>query len=119
LTQQQGKNISFLVSPKLEFFLVSKVDLSRHWWKQSVFVCLLDSSTGKVNVVDLISSNGVRYDQHGMIRDIICRVFVAQASKVSPWLGLAQRHDVPVEADSSDVWIGLVQNSSQYASMSD
>jgi hypothetical protein len=117
LTQQQGKNISFLVSPKLEFFLLSKVDLPRHWWKQSVFVCLLNSNTGKVNVVDLLSSNGIRYDKHGMIRDMMCRVFVVQASKASPWIGLQPRlENLPVDDDnSSDVWFGLVQNSSQYS----
>jgi hypothetical protein len=115
LTQQQGKNISFLVSPKLEFFLLSKVDLPRHWWKQSVFVCLLNSTTGKVNVVDLLSSNGIRYDKHGMIRDMMCRVFVTQASKASPWIGLQPRFNLPDDDNSSDVWIGLVQNSSQYS----
>jgi hypothetical protein len=114
LTQQQGKNISFLVSSKLEFFLLSKVDLPRHWWKQSVFVCLFN---GKVNVVDLLSSNGIRYDKHGMIRDMMCRVFVTQASRASPWIGLQPRFEnLPVDDHNfSDVWFGLVQNSSQYS----
>lgn len=107
LTSVGSKTTAFLVSPKLDFYLVT-IAVHRFWFDQTVFACTFDSK--HLKVADFISSNGVRYDRHPAIRDIMVRTFVAQASKHSSWITEADKavqEQPTVDDDSMDCWLPI------------